>query len=82
MVLQSPLWSHGSARGPSHFLRMWPLCQKWEGPPWVLRTQRVASPVLLKVAPNMQGWGGPEDRVTAVCPQDLAAGATGAIIVR
>lgn len=36
----------------------------------------------LKVAPNMQGGGGPEDRVTAVCPQDLAAGAAGAIIVR
>lgn len=36
----------------------------------------------LKVAPNMQGEGGPEDRVTAVYPQNLAAGATGAIIVR
>lgn len=41
-----------------------------------------ASPVPLKVAPNMQGGGDPEDRVTAVCPQDLAAGAAGAIIVR
>lgn len=47
-----------------------------------MRTQRVASPVPLKVAPNMQGGGGLEDRVTAVCPQDMTAGVTAAIIVR
>lgn len=70
-MLQSPLWPHGSARDPSHFLGMWPPVRGGK-----------ASPVPLKVAPNMQGGGGPEDRVTAVCPQDLAAGAAGAIIVR